>query len=160
MRSKFKYTAYIPVVILIALLIVSISHLVVFKRSFTARLPGKIVYFIVGTLLFSLISKVRTKTIKVSFANNIITVRQVLGLGQKHQAWLTDVSGFYTSTLSGRYKNFEYIYIMQGNRKIAKISNQYHANYIDLLCYVKSNFRYLGNYKTNMFTEITDLLKH
>ena len=138
---------------------VSIWHMVIFKKSFTVGLPGKIIYFIMGTFLLSLIGKVRTKTIKVSFTNNIITVRQALGLGQKHMAWLSDISGFYTSSIRERRNHFDYIYIMQGNKKIAKISNQYHANYPDLYSYVKTNFRYLGNYKTNSLTEIGDLLK-
>lgn len=158
-KSKFKSRAYLPVVMLIAALLVTVGHLIMFKRSFTGSIPGKIVYFIMGMILFSLISKVRTKTVKVSFANNIITVKQVLGLGQKHQAWLADVTGYYTSTVSNRYKEFDYIYIMQGKRKIAKISTQYHSNYNDMAAYVKANFRYLGNYKTTFLTEITDLLK-
>ena len=159
MESKFKKTAYVPIVALIAALIITISHLVIFKRAFTAGLPGKLIYFIMGTVLLSLISKVRTKIVKVSFANNTITVKQVMGLGQEHRAWLSDISGFYTSAISGRHKKFDYVYIMQGNKKIAKLSNQYHANYPDLLTYARKNFKYLGYYNTNIITEITDLLK-
>ena len=158
-KSKFKSRAYVPVVILIAALVITIVHLIMFKRLFMGSIPGKVVYFIMGTILFSYISKVRTKTAKVSFSDNVLTVRQVLGLGQKHQAWLADVTGYYTSTISSRYNHFNYIYIMQGKRKIAKISNQYHSNYNDMAAYVAANFRHLGNYRTTLLTEITDLLK-
>lgn len=159
MTSKFKKTAYLPFVALIAALVIGISHLVVFKKSFAVGFPGKVVYFILFTILISLISKVRTKTITVKFSETVITVKQVLGLGQKHMAYLTDITGYYTSTVHGRHKDAEYLYIMQGKKKIAKISSRYHANYNDIKAFVHNNFRYLGNCKTNIVTEITDFLK-
>ncbi|WP_395054495.1 hypothetical protein [Flavobacterium sp.] len=48
--------------------------------------------------------------------------------------------------------------MIQNNKKIAKISNQYHNNFIDLSLEIKKRFKDLGSTNSGFVSEIKDML--
>jgi len=156
MTSKFKYTAYISVLYLVVVLAVIFWHVSTFKSIFMTMHSGKIVYIIAGIGALSLYNSFRNKIVKVSFDDYNLTVRRYFGLGKPHNYFLNDVTGYFTSSVLGRYSRHNYIYIMAGTKKVAKISAQYHSNFNEISPYIKRNLAYLGDIETNVITEIVD----
>ena len=47
---------------------------------------------------------------------------------------------------------------MKGNKKIAKISNQYHSNFKELKQEIENKYKDLGFIKSSFISEIKDLI--
>jgi len=156
MTSKFKYTAFISVLYLVFVVLIIFWHVSIFKSFFTTIHAGKIVYIIAGIGALSLYNSFRNKIVKVSFDDYSLTVKRYFGLGKLHKYYLNDVTGYFTSSVLGRYSRHNYIYIMVGTKKVAKISAQYHSNFNEISPYIQRNLAYLGDIETNVITEIVD----
>ena len=59
-----------------------------------------------------------------------------MGFANTYQ--IDEISGFKTSILSAKGTCYEYLYLMIGEKKIAKISDFYHGNYKELKRYIIS----------------------
>lgn len=156
MTSKFKYTAYISVLYLVFVVLIIFWHVSTFKSIFITIPGGKFVYIIAAIGVLSLYNSFRTKIVTVSFDDHTLTVRRYFGFGKPNKYYLNDVTGYFTSSVWGRYSRHEYIYIMVGNNKVAKLSAQYHSNFNEIRPYIQRRLVYLGTIQTNLITNLID----
>jgi hypothetical protein len=139
MRSKFKFTAYL---LAIGCLVLTISPVMMLsdmesKSGFSFGLFISILFF--GFVwVWIVLGELRTKTISINFEGDKVLVRRFFGLSVVKAYEISKVSGFKTSVLSSQGRSYEYLYLMVGDRKIAKLSAFYHSNYKDLKRYVVS----------------------
>lgn len=146
MKSKLRFTAYLLAIGCFFLTIIPIGLLFerVAKPDFSAVLILLMLFF-VFIWIWLIFGELRTKTVSVSFDEDRIIVRGYLGLGKFKVYHLSDISGFKTSVLSSRGGSYEYLYLMVGNKKIAKLSAFYHSNYKQVKGYLVSmNIKFIG----------------
>ena len=101
-------------------------------------IPISIFFVFVWNWIFFI--ELRTKAISVEIGSDAIKVKRYLGLGPTKVYLLDSITGFKTSILQSKGGSYEYLYLMIGDRKIAKLSEFYHGNYKEL----KSNIVSLG----------------
>lgn len=101
--------------------------------------------------------ELRTKIIKVAIDNAQITVSGFLGLGARKSYLLTQFDGFETALLPSRYDTYEYLYLMKNGKKIVKLSQFYHSNYVELKSDLMNKIKDLGQKKFNVFQEIKEI---
>jgi len=156
MTSKFKYTAYLSVTYLLLVLLAIFWHVSIFKSVFTTVPGGKFVYIIAAIGVLSLYNSFRTKIVAVSFDEHSLTIKRYFGFGKPHKYFLNDITGYFTSSVLGRCSRHEYIYIMMGTKKVAKISELYHSNFNEMRPYIQRRLFYLGTIETNIITNLID----
>jgi len=98
----------------------------------------------------------RTKMIKVELKDNSVTIRRFGGLGPSKAYLYSDLDGFKTFILISGASDDEYLYLMKGNKKIAKISSAYHKNYNAMKEEIKTKLPYLGFEKISYASEMKE----
>ncbi len=86
----------------------------------------------------------RTKMIKVKINADSIIIKNFGGLGGSKRFLYSELDGFKLSILRSKAADNEYLYFMQGDKKVGKISDFYHKNYSDLKESVKTKIKDLG----------------
>jgi hypothetical protein len=94
--------------------------------------------FFVFVWVWLIFGELRTKTISIEIKGRTFVIKRYLGLGTSRRFDLGDISGFKTSILSSKSGSYEYLYLMVGSKKIAKLSEFYHSNYKELKRYIVS----------------------
>jgi hypothetical protein len=97
--------------------------------------------FVIVWLFFG---ELRTKMIKVTIEDDHIFVNRFGGLLSATRYSLKDFSGFKTSHLRSRGGVYEYLYLMQSDKKAVKISEYYHSNYSTLKAELQPKIEDLG----------------
>jgi len=146
MKSKFKYPAYLLATGAILILGISVFIFIedISKRSGFV-LPFVHISPFVFAWIFIFFGELRTKTVTVIVKDDQITIRRFAGAGIARTYAINDISGFKTSVLISKGKEYEYLYLMNGNRKIAKLSEFYHSNYKELKrCFVANGIKNIG----------------
>ena len=64
--------------------------------------------------------ELRTKVIAVTIDEASIIVRSFIGIGPNKLFALDEFDGFTTSLLESNYAEYEYLYLMKGNKKKVK----------------------------------------
>jgi hypothetical protein len=157
-ESKFKYTAYLTLGLFIA---VPIFNLFIFFELDIFNNDGPPVWFFIVPLtamMIFAISELRKKLVKIVISGKEIMVRNFLGLGPEKKYRFKDLDGFYTSTIRAKNGTYNYTYLVQDGRKVAKISDQYHSNYGELKTIIGQDLSDLGYVNTSFLTEIKDNL--
>jgi hypothetical protein len=147
MKSKFRFTAYI-----VGLLAISSAVFGVMALSGNLFNPtmslGPSIYFcslVVFVWIWLFFGELRTKIISIDIKDNYFVIRRYLGMGKVKIFYLEEISGFKTSILPSRSGSYEYLYLMSGDRKVAKLSAFYHSNYKGLKSYLVSlNIKFIG----------------
>lgn len=99
----------------------------------------------------------RNKIIKVEFINNQFRINRFFGLTNTKIIDDKIIDGFYNSILETKYGSYNYIYLMSNNKKIIKISNQYHKNFKELSIEIKKRYIDLGYINSGFISEIKDI---
>jgi hypothetical protein len=87
----------------------------------------------------------RTKIISLETGFDHFVVRRYFGLGKPNTYYFTDVEGYKTSILPAKGAEYEYLYLVSGGKKVAKLSQFYHKNYLELKDNIVSlKIKYLG----------------
>lgn len=140
MKSKFRFTAYLS-----ALLGILVTIFVVMVLSGNALNPTMsftpfILFcsFFVFVWIWLVFGEIRSQTISIKMDGRSFVIKRYLGLGTSRCFDLSDITGFKTSILSSKSGNYEYLYLMLGTKKIAKLSEFYHSNYKELKRYIVS----------------------
>ena len=118
--------------------------------------PVCLILLLSFTILWLIFGEIRTKIIKVTIEDQSISVRKFAGLAPRRKYLFSDVSGFKTSFLQSRAGGNEYLYIMQNEKKVIKISNLYHKNYQELKEQVKLKTVDLGFEKFSYIDELKE----
>jgi hypothetical protein len=123
-----------------------------------------VLFYVFGTLLILFtwtwlsLGEMRNKVIVVNIGYDNLTVKRYLGMGKLTTFYFNQLDGFKTSILPSRGAEYEYLYLMTGNRKIIKLSQFYHKNYLDLKdALISAGIKDLGYEKYSANTELKEI---
>ena len=159
LQSKFK-----PWVIYLSGLFVLFAGLFVFLVFLFFRTPQLSSLSIMLVLLIPafflvwiFVGELRTKAIKVTIEVNTITATSYLGFGRRKSFTLSEFDGFKTSILPSEYEDYEFLYLMSGNKKLVKLSQFYHQNYPQLKKAIAGKLKHLGHEKFRFVDELKEI---
>ncbi len=155
-KLKFRTLAvifsciFLCIVCLLFLVISGISDLPLF-----ASIPILLLFlFIVIWLVYG---EIRTKAIKVKINSNNVIVKNFMGLGSGKDYGFNEFDGYRISILPSEYKEYEYLYLYIGQKKVIKISQFYHSNYDELKMSLTSKTKNLGEEPFSIIREIKEI---
>nr|WP_294946123.1 hypothetical protein [uncultured Mucilaginibacter sp.] len=134
MKSKFRYWAYFLAIFSIACSVMMI--MVLSGRALNSNMA--IAPFIIFCLFFLFVwvylvlGEMRTKAISVTIDEDEIRVRRFIGLSTTKIYPFSTFDGYRLSILTDKAGNYEYLYLILGDKKAVKISEKFHANYQEL----------------------------
>ncbi|MEO6851291.1 MAG: hypothetical protein ABI166_11695 [Mucilaginibacter sp.] len=125
-------------------------------------MPAYFYFIISGAVIFVwtwvVFGELRNKVISIEIGYNSITIKRYLGLGPSKVYYFEQLDGYKTSILASRAVEYEYLYIMAGDKKIAKLSEYYHKNYKELKeMLTNEKFKDLGFEDYNSTREIKEI---
>lgn len=113
-----------------------------------------LIFFVLTWLIWG---EMRTKILKVVIENDRIISTNFQGIGSSKIYYFTEIDGYTTIVLPSEYEDFEYLYVMKQGRKVIRISDFYHANYLDLKKEISRKCKNLGTAKFSMIQEIKEI---
>jgi hypothetical protein len=121
------------------------------------------VLFVLFLLLFSFINllfgELRTKAIYLRIESDKIIVNPYLGLGSKKEFKINYFDGYTISNLYSFGGSFEYLYLINNNKKIIKISEFHHANSKEVKVLIHTKLKFKGRVKFNFLDELVEIFK-
>lgn len=158
--SKFKPGVFIPVFAALFLFVLLILVIILFTGKGKDPLIGLITIPVcIFFLLWIVVGELRTKALKVEISYDKILVKKYLGYGAPAEFWFSEMEGFKTVLLPSEYRDYESLYLIKGGRKIIKLSEFYHENYVELKGRISGNCRKLKTEKYNLLREIKEIWK-
>jgi glucan phosphoethanolaminetransferase (alkaline phosphatase superfamily) len=157
MKSKFKIGSYFFLLFLFLFIGLLIKILLDFTKTFNSKITGFFVVILLFFVVFIMLIELRDKIIAIKFEQNGITINRFLGIKKPVFINNKEINGFHNSIISTKNGRYNYIYLIKGNIKIAKISEQYHKNFIDLSAEIDKRYKNLGSIKTNLISELKDM---
>jgi hypothetical protein len=157
MESRFSFNAFIIPIITIALLSISIC---IIKNNWPIEIEKlrAIDIFMTPlfafTLAFLVLGEARQKIIKISIDSNSISKINLFGLKKYN---FRDFDGFQTSFISSKNGTYEYLYLVRNNKKVIKISEQYHKNYFEIKSIITEKSKFLGEIKFSYWDELKEI---
>ena len=94
--------------------------------------------------------------IKVVIGSDFLIVKKYGGLSTGKRYSYSNIDGFKISILRSATTDNEYLYLIQANKKIAKISDFYHKNYRALKGELKTKLKDLGIEKFSYVQELKE----
>lgn len=90
-------------------------------------------YMIFNWTICSLIGyQLNHKAHKIVIEGDTVIRVRWFGFGLKKVYKISDIEGFLTYSISGKKNANEYLYLIAGDEKVAKLSTYYHKNYQEL----------------------------
>ncbi len=161
-ESRLKFYVYILPILTFSFPILLYSALFL-KGGFSPDLPIYIVLFFSSLMLFCflllLFGELRTKAIYIRIEDDKIIVKRYLGLGSKREFKIDNFDGYTVSNLYSFSGIHEYLYLTKNGRKMIKISEFYHTNYLQLKEAIHSKVNFTGRTKFRMVDELTEIFK-
>ena len=159
LHSRFKFWTLLPV----ALLLLVTGLIVVVAETFLGRrsIPpfGVFVFFalFIFTWIWLVFGELRTKVIKVEIEDKEVTVSNYIGLGAKRVYYLSQFDGLETVLLPSKYDTYEYLYLIKDGKKVVKLSQFYHSNYVDLKNTLTDKVKNLGQKDFSFLQELKEI---
>ena len=147
MTSKFSFKSFFPLLCIPPLIFGLIGYIIlgIYKAKTPPPLNGiPLILLLTFTLAWLFFGEFRTKMIKVTIENDCIIIKKFGGFGVSKRFLYSDLDGFKLSITSSSAADNEYLYFMQSDKKVGKISDFYHKNYSDLKEMVKTKIKDLG----------------
>lgn len=157
MKSKFKIISYFIPLFFLFLIGLFINTIINFESVFTTTYGG---LFVVGLLFISIIMmffEFKSKIVNVEFIASQFKINRFFGLSNSKIIDDKIIDGFHNSIVKTKYGSYDYIYLMSNNKKIIKISNQYHKNFMQLSIEIKKRYKDLGQINSGFISEIKDI---
>jgi hypothetical protein len=96
-------------------------------------------------------------TQKIIIDDDTITRVRNFGFGLKKVYKINEIVGFLTYSISGKKNANEYLYLIAGDEKVAKLSNYYHKNYQELKSLmIQHQIKNLGNERWTLWKHISE----
>jgi len=135
MKSKFKFGAYLVVVLSTIFSIMMILSLSVY--FFGIAIPIGIYlllnFWLILVGIWLVYGELRTKVIFVYIGYDLFTVKSYFGLGPSKTWYFNEIDGYLTAILpASGGESYEYLYLIKNSKKVIKLSQFYHSNYTDL----------------------------
>ncbi|MBX9808617.1 MAG: hypothetical protein K2X95_12590 [Flavobacteriaceae bacterium] len=128
-----------------------------FNTTFNSKFAGIFVISLLFFVIFIMFIELKDKIIAIKFEENGIKINRFCGIKNPTFIDNKQIDGFHNSIVTTKYDRYNYIYLMKGNKKIAKISNQYHKNFGDLSREVEKKYKNLGFINSNFISELKDM---
>ncbi len=160
--SKFRMWIILPIIL--TLLISGLLGIVLYKIIFSSDgIPPISVFVFIALISFIWIwlifGELRKKTIVVKIDSNSITIKHFMGLGHSCQIMFSEFNGFATTTHHTRVAKYEYLYLVNKNKKEIIISEFYHQNYLELKNEISKKIKFLGNRPVSIISEIKGIFQ-
>jgi phosphorylcholine metabolism protein LicD len=157
MASKFKISSYLILIFLFFTTGLFIKILFDFNTTFNSKIAGSFVMILLFFVVFLLFIELRDKVIAIKFEQNGLNINRFLGLKKTIFINNKEIKGFHKSIITTKNGRYNYIYLMKRNKKIAKISEQYHKNFNDLSSEIEKRYNNLGFTNTTLISELKDM---
>ena len=141
---------FLCIVCLLFLIASGISDLPLF-----ASIPILLLFLFI--LIWLVYGELRTKAIKVKINSNNVIVKNFMGMGTGKDYGFKEFDGYRISILPSEYKEYEYLYLFIGQKKVIKISQFYHSNYDELKSSLTSKTKNLGEEPFSIIREIKEI---
>jgi hypothetical protein len=147
MKSQFTNWPYLLAILSVAF---SVVIAIAFYRliSNPSRFIGPFVPFALFfgyAWVWMVLIELRTKAISITIAEGEIRVRRFIGLSTTIIYPFQILDGYQLSILKDRFGDYEYLYLMSGDKKAVKISEKFHSNYQELkTTVINLGFKNLG----------------
>lgn len=82
-----------------------------------------------------------------------------MGLGPSCQTMFGEFNGYATTIQHSRVAKYEYLYLVNKNKKEIIISEFYHQNYLELKNEISKKIEFLGNKPVNIISEIKGIFQ-
>ncbi len=152
---------WIAVIIGMVVFLFVLVFFIVWFYITTNGLPdyGIFIFFIFFAFfqIWLIFGEFRTKIIKVKIEGDRISWSGYCGLGKTRERLFKEFNGFRTSILPSKYNEYEYLYLMEGERKLIKISEFYHKNYAELKQYISKKSVFLGEEQFSLIREFKEI---
>lgn len=157
-ESKLKFGAVFGIVSCLILIIILIYGF------FKFGLPNLPIYFSLAIILFLvlifiwlLFGELRTKAVKIKIDKDSIYFKKFMGLGKESKFHFKQLDGYRISILPNEYQDFEYLYLIIDGRKVIKLSQFYHSNYLEIKRTLTSKTKNLGIINFNLLDEFKEI---
>jgi len=146
------------------LLISGLLGIVLYKIIFSSDKMAPISVFVFIALIsfiwiWLIFGELRNKTIVMKIDANSITIKHFMGLGHSNQIMFSEFNGFATTINNSRVAKYEYLYLINKNKKEIIISEFYHQNYLELKNEISKKIEFLGNKPVNIISEIKGIFQ-
>ena len=158
-QSKFRLKVYFPLSLISAFTILIIWLLIKFDETFTGLGGGIFVVVLLMFLnLFILVTTLKTQHVVLS--NEYIKVNEFLGWGKETQHEAIKTLGYYTGSYQFKGTIERIIYIVNENKKVAKLSSFYHLNFSEMEHFLEINLSYLGSIRVNFLSDFKSVINN
>lgn len=157
--SRFKLVAYFVFIFFIILFSFIIFQFQNITKGFNSIFGAYLTFILLVISFLVVFFELRDKVIFVKFENSSIKIKRFIGIFKSQNINNIKITGFYNSSVKTGFGRFNYLYLMIDNKKIAKISNQYHKNYEELKGEIERKHKDLGFIKTGLLSEFKDFIK-
>jgi hypothetical protein len=162
MKSKFTIKSYLVLFLSCGFTLLIIKVIPVFFNDpyYKDKLFPKIFLptLLVFGFIYLVIGELRTKFIIVEIEINEIKTKRFLGLKTETYKF-SEIEGWKYSHLTSRGGTYEYLYLYKDNKKIIKISEFYHKNYLQLKNKIQENFKSLGYEQFSLLDEFKEIFR-
>ncbi|HWW40775.1 hypothetical protein [Pedobacter sp.] len=163
--SRFRLWSLFPILLLCVTILITVFFLL--NNDVVELIDNKPMFFVVffGVFFFYSIfllfwGELRTKCIKIEVNEASVTKRGFLGFGTTSTYKINEVEGYRISSLSSRSGTYEYLYLLVNEKKVIKISEFYHSNYLEMkTVIIRKNFKNLGVEQWSFLTETKEIFQ-
>jgi hypothetical protein len=159
-KSRFTVRIFLPLILSVFLpgMVWLILAEALTNSSFSLLLVFTVVIIILIFIWTWLVfGELRTKAISVIINENSVSIKGFIGLGSTRKFDLYAFDGFTTSILTSNSGSYEYLYLMKDKKKIVKISEFYHKNYLEMKQCVSIKMRYMGEIPFSLSEEFKEV---
>jgi len=160
-ETRFKFHIYILPILVFTIPVALYNSLQ--EGGFSPNLPLFMILFISSLMIFSfvflLFGELRTKAIYMKIENDKIIVKPYLGLGLKKEFKIDHFDGYTISDLYSFGGIHEYLYLIKNDKKIIKISEFHHSNYMETKKIIHTKFDFVGRTKFKILDELIEIFK-
>jgi len=157
MKSRFTVGSYSIILAFICFTILTIISVYDFKTTFTSIYGGIFVVSLTSLVCLFSVFEMKNKIIKIEFINNQLKINRYFGIGNPIFIENNLIDGFYNCIAHNKKGTYEYIMIIKGNKKFAKIACDYYKNYEELKFEIHKKYKHLGSKNSNdITTELKD----
>lgn len=161
MKSKFSFWAYFVTGFALMFSLV-LLFCVTADIIWNNILPFYFYIIITAAVLFVwcwlVLGELRKKVVAIETAYDRFVIKRYLAFGPSVTLYFDQVDGYKLSFLYATNTSYEYLYLMVGDKKIAKLSNYYHRNYTDLKeSIITASIRDLGVEDYNSSRELKEI---
>ncbi|HTO16604.1 MAG TPA: hypothetical protein VLZ83_12595 [Edaphocola sp.] len=160
MTSKYKLKSFFPLLCIPPIIfgLINYIYFALDKTKPTPPLNGlPLILLLTFTIIWLFFGEFRTKMIKVELNDDHLLIKTFGGLSTPKKYLYKDLDGFKTSILHSRGSDNEYLYFIKDNKKIGKISDFYHKNYLELKKEITTKLDDLGFEKFSYKDELKEI---